>query len=250
MTATPSILLVHGGAHGPWCWDNFVEHLSRRGHDVRTIQLRGHHGPPGRIWYRIHHYVKDVERAAVEFSSPPILVGHSMGGLVVQKYLERNPAHGAVLMASVPPQGTIRATARLARQQPLVFLQSTLLLRLQPFIGTSQLVRELFFTAETPQEIVDHCFMHLQDESYLAFIDTMIELPRPRHIQVPVLVLGAERDALLTVSEVQATARAYRTEAKMFFGMGHDMMLDQGWHRVADQIACWVRTISSSDAKL
>jgi alpha-beta hydrolase superfamily lysophospholipase len=164
-----------------------------------------------------------------------------MGGLVVQKYLEGNPAQGAVLMASVPPQGMIGAAVRLARQQPMALLKSILLLRLQPFIGSCQLVRELFFTAETPQEIVDHCFMHLQDESYLAFIDTMIVLPRPRHIQVPILVLGAERDAFLTLSEVRDTARAYRTEPKMFTGMGHDMMLDQGWRHVASRIDDWIR---------
>jgi pimeloyl-ACP methyl ester carboxylesterase len=241
MTATPGILLVHGAWHGSWCWDNFIDYLSRRGHDVRTVQLGGHHRPSGRTWYRVHHYVKDVERAAVEFSSPPILVGHSMGGLVVQKYLERNPAHGAALMASFPPQGTVAAVARLARQQPIALLKSTLLLRLKPFIGSCQLVRELFFTSETPQEIVDHCFMHVQDESYLAFVDTMIVLPRPRHIQVPVLVLGAERDAFFTVSEVRDTARAYRTEAQIFSGMGHNMMLDQGWQKVADQIDCWMQ---------
>ena len=52
-----------------------------------------------------------------------ILVGHSMGGLVVQKYLEQNPAQGAALMASFPPQGTLHGLARVSTGVPPRFCQ-------------------------------------------------------------------------------------------------------------------------------
>lgn len=235
------ILLVHGAWHGPWCWNSFVNRLTESGHDARAVQLRGHDQPPGRIWYRVHNYVDDVQRMVAAFPAPPFLIGHSLGGLVVQKYLEHGYSPGAVLMASVPPRGTIAAVARLAIRHPIEFLQANLLLSLRPFIVTSKLVRELFFTPDTPQEIVDPCFAHLQDKSYLAFIDTMVVLPRPHRVHVPVLVLGAERDSLFTVAEVQSTARAYHTEAEIFSGMGHDMMLDTDWRKVADRIGAWIR---------
>jgi alpha-beta hydrolase superfamily lysophospholipase len=236
-----AILLVHGAGHGPWCWHGFVKHLAERGHDVRAVQLRGHDRPPGRIWHRVRDYVEDVQHAVAEFSAPPVLVGHSMGGLVVQKYLERHSAPAAVLMASSPPTGTIGAVARLAVRHPIELLKANLLLRLKPFVRTPKLVRELFFTPTTPPEVVDACFRRLQDESYLAFIDTMVVLPRVRRVQVPVLVLGAEQDTIFTVDEVRRTARAYRTEAEIFPGLGHDMMLDEGWQKVADRIDVWVR---------
>ncbi len=110
-----------------------------------------------------------------------------------------------------------------------------------------ELVRELFFKPDTPQEIVDHCFACLQDESYLAFIDTMVVLPRPHRVQVPMLVLGAERDSIFTVVEVRSTARAYQTEAEIFPGMGHDMMLDTDWQKVADRIGAWIRDIKRQE---
>jgi alpha-beta hydrolase superfamily lysophospholipase len=235
------ILLVHGAWHGPWCWNDFVNHLTESGHEVRAVQLRGHDQPHGRIWHRLHHYVEDVQRAAAEFTEPPFLVGHSLGGLVVQKYLESSYSPGAVLMASVPCSGTIAAVARLAIRYPLEFLKTNLLLRLRPFVVTSTLVRDLFFTPDTAQEIVDHCFACLQDESYLAFLDTMFVLPRPQRVQQPVLVLGAEKDSFFTVAEVRSTARAYRTEAEIFPSMGHDMMLDTDWRTVADRISAWVQ---------
>jgi hypothetical protein len=166
-----------------------------------------------------------------------------MGGLVVQKYLEKNYSPASVLMASVPARGTIAAAARLAVRHPVEFLKTNLLLRLKPFIVTSGLVRDLFFTPDTAQELVEHCFARLQDESYLAFIDTMVVQPRPHRVRAPVLVLGAEKDSFFTVSEMQSTARAYRTEAEIFPGMGHDMMLDSGWETVADRIADWMRSL-------
>jgi len=236
------ILLVHGAWHGPWCWTHFAERLTACGHRVRTVELRGHDRPRGRIWHRVRHYVEDVERAAAGFPAPPVLVGHSLGGLVVQKYLEHHPAPGAVLMASIPPWGTIGAIARLFRQHPMVWLKANLLLRLKPFVSTAKLVRGLFFTPRTPQTIVDTCFTRLQDESYLAFIDTMVVLPQPRRVDAPMLVLGAEEDAFFTVDEVRRTARAYRTEAEIFPGMGHDMMLDTDWPKVADRIDAWLLT--------
>ena len=237
-----SILLVHGAWHGPWCWTEFAQHLTERGHQVRAVQLRGHDQPRGRIWHRVRHYVEDVQHAVAGFAAPPVLVGHSLGGLVVQKYLERNLAAGAVLMASIPIGGTIRAVARLLRQHPMALLKANLLLRLKPFVSTSHLVRELFFTPDTPQMIVDTCFARLQDELYLAFIETMVVLPRPRRVGTPMLVLGAERDAFFAVNEMRRTARAYRTEAEIFPCMGHDMMLDTDWRKVADRVDIWVKS--------
>jgi len=164
-----------------------------------------------------------------------------LGGLVVQKYLERNAAPAAVLMASIPPGGTMGLTARLIARHPLAFAKANLLLSLRPFVGTAALVRELFFTADTPQETVDACLARLQDESYPAYLDTMLlALPRPRRVAAPVLVLGAGEDGVFTIDEVRRTARAYRSEAEIFPRMGHDMMLDVGWQQVADRIDAWV----------
>lgn len=130
------ILLVHGAWHGPWCWDGVAERLRRRGHQVEAVRLRGHDDPPGRIWHRVHHYLQDVHEAAARFIEPPVLVGHSLGGLVVQRYLERGRARGAVLLAPLPHHGTLPAIARMTFRHPLVMLEANLSLRLRPFVAT------------------------------------------------------------------------------------------------------------------
>jgi pimeloyl-ACP methyl ester carboxylesterase len=80
------------------------------------------------------------------------------------------------------------------------------------------------------QAVVDECHARVQDESYLAFLDMLLFLARarPERIDAPVLVVGAERDGFWTVGEVRRTAQAYRTEAEIVPGIGHNMMLDDG----------------------
>jgi pimeloyl-ACP methyl ester carboxylesterase len=170
-----------------------------------------------------------------------VLVGHSLGGLVVQRYLEHGPALGAVLLASVPPGGMLLPAARLAARHPMAMLQANLSLRLRPLVATPALARELFFSPDTPQELVDDTFARLQDESWPAFVDTVVVWPRPRRVRVPVLVIEAEHDGFFTAAEMRRTAAAYRTQAEIVPGIGHNLMLDQGWPQVADRIDTWVR---------
>jgi pimeloyl-ACP methyl ester carboxylesterase len=237
------VLLVHGAWHGPWCWDDFAHRLSVGGHDVHTVRLSGHDGRPGRLWYRLGHYLDDVARAASQFDEPPVLIGHSLGGLLVQKHLERHAAAGAVLMASIPPRGGLSTVLRLAMRHPLVLLRANLSMSLRAFTTSASLVREMFFGPSTPQSIVEACIERLQNDSFLMFLGVLRLRWRPPVTPLPVLVLGAEQDGFFTPAEVERTARAYETEAQIFPGMGHDLMLDEGWQAVADRVDHWLHDV-------
>ena len=81
----------------------------------------------------------------------------------------------------------------------------------------------------------------LQDESYLAFLDMLVfDLPRPARVSTPLLVLGGGADTVFHPSEIEATARAYGTQATLFPDMAHDMMLEPGWRNVAQAIRKWL----------
>jgi hypothetical protein len=75
----------------------------------------------------------------------------------------------------------------------------------------------------------------------------MVVRARPRRVRVPVLVLGAEHDGFFTDGDIHRTAAAYRTQAEIYPGMGHNLMLDQGWEKVADRIDAWVRELGKSE---
>ena len=115
------------------------------------MSLRGHGGSEGRAglrWYTVADYVADVEQVANSLPSPPILVGASMGGMVVQKYLEAHEAPAAVLLGSGPPRGVIPATVRRFIRQPLAMLKANLTLSMYPVVGTPGLARDALFSRD------------------------------------------------------------------------------------------------------
>lgn len=78
------ILLVHGAAHDKNCWNELVPELEQRGLNVHTLTLRGH-GTNKKYGYHVSMstYAKDVCDKAREIGEPCVLVGHSMGGMVI-----------------------------------------------------------------------------------------------------------------------------------------------------------------------
>ncbi len=239
------ILFVHGAWHGAWCWDQgFLEYFARRGFSVHALSLRGHGASDGRAGLRrarISDYVDDVKKVVAELGAEPILVGHSMGGGIVQKYLETNSAVAAVLMASLPPAGVSRSLIRTHVRHPLAALRMHLTLSLLPLVGSPELVREWFFSEQLPQEKLLRFSELVQDESYMAFLDMLaLDLPKPRRVTAPMLVLGAGNDTIFLPDQIRSTAAAYGVEPVIFSGMAHDMMLEEGWEAVADTIISWL----------
>jgi alpha-beta hydrolase superfamily lysophospholipase len=241
--STP-ILFVHGMSHAAWCWaEHFLPYFAQHGYVSHALSLRGHGSSEGRKrlrWTSLADYVSDVVQVASQMQKPPVLVGHSMGGMIVQKYLESNGAPAAVLLASAPPQGVLGTTLRVALRHPLVFIKANLTMSMAPMLSTPQRAQEALFSSDMPRDKVRSYFWRLQDESYRAYLDMMgLSLPRPARVKTPILVMGAADDRLISSSEVEATARAYQTQAEVLPDMAHDMMLEAGWQVVADRILGW-----------
>ena len=243
------LLFVHGGWHAAWCWDEyFLDFFADKGYRALALSLRGHGRSPTPKPLRacsVADYVDDVASIADSLSTPPVVIGHSMGGFVVQKYLESRDAPAAVLVASVPSRGGAGAAFRRMKRYPWNTVRAALTGKsLRAVADTPQLCRESFFSASTPEPQVLQYHARLQEESARAtWLDMMLlNLPRPKKVTTPLLVVGAERDAMFTPSEERTTARAYNTDAEIFPDMGHDMMLEPGWAAVAERIHLWLGT--------
>ena len=238
------LLFVHGGCHAAWCWDEgFLDFFADNGFRAVAVSLR-HHGNSSsdRPLHRcsIADYVDDVSAAADGLDTPPVVVGHSMGGFIVQRYLESHRAPAAVLMASLPPSGVRGATSRFVRKHPLVALRSNFSGRPQ-LIFQQPLTREALFSPGTPQPVVDDCAGRVEAESMRAlWFDVLFRLPKPERVSTPMLVLGGVADGSVTTEEVHATARAYGSTGELFPDMGHNMMLEPGWPAVAQRIDEWL----------
>ena len=244
------LLFVHGAWHGAWCWDEyFLDFFADRGYRALAVSLRGHGNSPTPRPLRdcsIADYVEDVKSVADGLPTRPVVIGHSMGGLVVQKYLETNAAPAGVLMASAPAGGGGPAVLRYVRRHPWRALKGALTGYTMHNLDTPARARESMFSPGTPEAEVVRYLARFQPESQRAlFVDMPFRArPRPAQVATPLLVLGAELDGTFTTAEVRATATAYGTAAEIFSEMGHDMMVEPQWDAVAERIHAWLETRS------
>ena len=241
------LLFVHGAFVGAWCWDDhFLPYFARHGFAAHALSLRGHGGSAGRETLAatsIDDYESDVIRIARHIGEPLVLIGHSMGSMVVQRCLHRINADAAVLMAPVPPEGLLGSSLLLAARDPMLFSEINLIQSGDPGFATLHGVRRAVFSEELADEDVGRHLARMQPESQRAVFD--LSWPQQffigRALQVPVLVLGGERDSFFPAAMIESTARLRGVKAEIFPGIAHAMMLERDWQRVADRIIGWLR---------
>ncbi len=247
------LLFIHGMLCTASCWDaHFLDYFAQHGFASHAVNLRGHGKSEGREklrWTRIADFVEDVANAVRQLPSPPVLIGHSMGGFITQKYLEDHDSPAAVLLSSPSPAGMLPTAIRKARQHPLVFAKVNLTLNLLPFIATPQLARDAFFSKDLPDERLLEYWKQMQDDSFVAFLDMVaLDLPKPAKVKTPLLVLGVAQDNMIAPSEIEATARAYNAHCEIIPDAAHNSMLDPRWQRVAQRILIWLEKQTSKGA--
>ena len=99
------LLFVHGACHAAWCWDeHFLDFFADQGYRALALNLRGHGAsatskPLNKC--TIADYVEDLTSVVGKLPTLPVLIGHSMGGFILQKFLESSEMPAAVLMSSV-----------------------------------------------------------------------------------------------------------------------------------------------------
>lgn len=241
--ATP-LLFVHGAFTGAWVWaEHFLPWFAEQGFQAHALSLRGHGTSDGqeRIdWFSVHDYVEDVAEVAADLETPPVLIGHSMGGFIVQKYLEHHNAPAAVLMCSVPPQGLVVA------QFSLLFEKPGMMVEINRLLGGSdvslEVLREALFAQEIDDQSLRRYYRLMQPESQRAIWDmSVFGLPNPNAMhRPPLLVQGAEKDRLIPAFLAQSTARTYGVPDRIFRGMGHGLMLERDWQHVAETTRDWL----------
>jgi pimeloyl-ACP methyl ester carboxylesterase len=113
-TSRPPLLFVHGSFHAAWCYEeHWLPFFAAAGYDSYALSLRGQGAsgarPGGGAAGTLEQHAQDVASLVRALPSPPVLVGHSFGGLVVQQCVSSRVAAplvaGVALLCSVPPDG-------------------------------------------------------------------------------------------------------------------------------------------------
>jgi pimeloyl-ACP methyl ester carboxylesterase len=241
------ILFVHGSYCAAWMWaERYMPYFAEQGFPTHAISLRGHGGSEGVLtWASLDDYIDDVESAVAQIEGEPILIGHSMGGLVIQHYLSRRqPAKAAVLLASVPPSGLGSSAMHLSLFSPDVLWQLGLLQSLGADAVSAEVIHRAFFTAATSAETVAHLLPKLQCESHRISAELLApSQPHPPEIvgKPPILVMGGDADVFLPTSAFRETATFFKADLEILHGAPHGLMLDEAWWKPsADKIIEWL----------
>jgi len=245
----PPLLFVHGGYCDAWCWEPyFLPWFAARGYASHALSLRGHGASGGReslFVAGLDDYVADVEHVAGTLTSPPVLIGHSMGAAVVERLMATRPVRAAALLAPIPPGGLAPVAGRLLIWQPeyLVNMQ-----RLDaPHLAGDVLaaLRPMYFSDNVAPEILVEAIAHLTLESPRALLDLTLRLHDGKPVApTPLLIVGASADRIATPRDVRATASLHGIATLIVPGLAHMMMLEREWATVAQPLLDWLERAS------
>ncbi len=200
-----SFLLVHGSWHGSWCWERLRPELEALQHTVVAIDLPGHGAdetPPWKVTHR--SYSKAIVAAAESLSEPPIVVGHSVGGLAAASAVAKRPEvfSSLIYLCAFIPLGVAKLVG-LRRKHPAEFLDEAFFRQ-----GTSMSIG-----AEDARRVLyERCAE--EDASWAAGrlrpspLRPLVGLMKRREISVPTAYIECTSDHAIPVDLQRAMASA------------------------------------------
>lgn len=248
----PPIVMIHGAFCGPWSFERFAEPFVVAGYKVQAPVLRHHdcgRGPPAQLGrVSLTDYADDLIKLIDGLDETPILVGHSMGGLLAQMLAAKGKARAIVLLAPSAPWGVWPSTLfEVASAQTLLFAsgdyRGTLI---QPSfqIASAHSLDKLDaaersrvyarFVPESGQatfEIMSWSF-DMRRASYV----------RARDVTCPVMCLVGSDDKINPPATVSRIAQRYRGRSvfEEFDGHSHWLIGEKGCEAIAGRALSWL----------
>lgn len=249
----PPIVMVHGAFAGGWSFHKFQSFFEARGFKCIAPDLRHHARTPQRVSARdlghvsLLDYAQDLETLIATLDAPPILIGHSMGGLLCQMLAARGLGRKMVLLAPSPPSGIMPSSSLEQMTAFGVFASG---------MGWGQVIAPDYETAvahvlsHIPPAQQKQLFAKLTSESGTALFEIMcwmldmrgasrVDVRRNR---IPVLALAGSADPINTPATVRQIAQRYGDRATYHCipGVGHWLIDGPHWQTAAKYCAEWL----------
>lgn len=247
---TPPLLFVHGGYSHAGCWSvRFIPYFQALGYDCYAVDLSGHGASPGRERlddFGLEDYVADLADAVAGMAEPPVLIGHSMGCLVSQRFLERGTARAVAFLAPVPPTGTAGSASRLALTIPDFFSELPNAVNGTASAQTLRTMAKVYFSPSMPAAQTADYLPLIQPESARAVAEMLTAPLRParRRANLPALVMGGSEDQVFPASMLYFTVAAWLAKTVVIRGAGHMLMLDPQWPEAAAGLRDWLDSLA------
>lgn len=235
---TPIILI-----HGTWCttkiWEDFKPALELLGFEVYTPHLRYHdlafdeaEKSIGNI--SLNDYVSDLEKLLLSLKSPPIILGHSLGGLIAQKLASRHPTKhiGLILLSPAPMAGIFSLYPTMFSAFYRHYLQWKFWNK--PVLPNKETCVKYIMNNQS-EENQDQLYNTLVPESGRAYAEIALWFLDPnkaskvstKNINGPVLLITGSEDKVVVPNISYATAKKYKN-SKLVEIQGSDHIYQKG----------------------
>jgi len=241
--SVPPVLFVHGAWHGAWCWKPLMDALAEKGFTSYAWDLPGHgtRESEGVVGLGIMDYVAELESVIDELAlSRPIVIGHSMGGIIAQKFLEKNEARALILIAPCPAMGGSLLLPIKYLRQPIAAITATLGRKTR--IRNQQMCNRLFFNDISPKKLEAH-YERLCPESSRAIREMVFPGFKVKSAKItssPVAVVAAGKDYFFEFKRLQKWAERYRYDFLSFPEAAHNLISDPKRYGLGETITKWL----------
>ena len=234
--AAPPALLLHGIGLGAWLWERDQPLLADRGVSTWAIDLPGHGRDVGDT--TLDACVDAVLAAVDAFDEPPLIVGHSAGGLIAQIVASRVPVAGVALVAPVPCNPvpylpTRRGLATIRPGMALALLRG----RGIPVGRKAYVATGLDMLAPADQE---RFLARVTDWPRGLVLDVAARRPRLDPLPVPVLVTHGLQDGVASLYGSRLLADHHDAVLWRFDDLAHVPQVEPGGERHAQALADWL----------
>jgi len=258
---TNNIVLIHGLWMTPLSWEYWAHHYTERGYSVYAPSWPGmerdiralRRDPQSYADVGIRRIVDRFEELVLELESPPILVGHCIGGLVVQALLDRGLGACGVAIASAPVKGVWTlpySTMRVVTPQLINPRNNRRAVPLTPaqfryaFLHTESLEDSFRIYQRYAVPGADHVLFQTELANFNPFAETAVNVRRNN--RAPLLLVAGAQDHVIPPRVVKANQKLYRhssaiTEYKEFQDRTHFIIGQSGWQEVANYALDWAR---------
>ena len=239
-----TLLFVHGMWHGAWCWEKWQELFAIWGWDSVSFSLPGHSGSPTQRpirWCTLGYYTDFLIKEIDRLEQPPVIVGHSLGTALTQRYLKQvGELPAAVMIAPWLAHSMLGLVGRYFHHDFLGGLASFLGLTATPAIRTPQRAASIFLSKKatcTPEEL----HAKLGPESILLPLQHCRALWSPNiNTKTPMLWMAAGKDKLFPADASMESADVYGADFMMCSEAGHDLMMEPDQALTAARIHEWL----------
>jgi pimeloyl-ACP methyl ester carboxylesterase len=250
--------MIHGMWGGGWYWENYKTFLEEKGYQCITPTLPYHDMDPAAEpdpalgTMSLLDYAQYLEGVISELDSPPIVIGHSMGGLLAQILASRGLAKALVLLTPASPRGVLALKPSVIWSFISVMIKWGFWKKPMRLSFGKAVYSMLHLLSPEEQKKTYESFVYESGRAAFEIGFWLLDSKRASAVDeskvtCPVLVIASKEDRITPASVVRNVAKKYQSACtyKEMPNNAHWVIGEPGWEQIVGYVAEWLKTEGS-----